>query len=330
MHKGDFLVVNYGHLGDAALSFVFNQNLKRFFLDCNIFSIVSKSNIEFFEKFDSSLSKVFLYDENYGFKDDSLKSLNINTVIFLRGASKKTYCDIFTLLKKIFPKATFIGMIKEEDEKEPFDDCYLEREKNISILKQIFNFVKFLTGKQEIIIPRITIKYDYGLKDNIIKKFDNNNPIIYVNLSAGNKKNIWDYIRRNLSAKKYYKLIKILLKKKYNIITTASLEDCKKAKFIKDSFKEFKNFMFLDTNTISELVFCINSSDVIVSPETAVVHIASLLNKPIVGLYISKKRITEWPPFSEKFRCVLPKFEGYLKNIKIEEIIKNIDVLLNN
>ena len=117
MHKGDFLVVNYGHLGDAALSFVFNQNLKRFFLDCNIFSIVSKSNIEFFEKFDSSLSKVFLYDENYGFKDDSLKSLNINTVIFLRGASKKTYCDIFTLLKKIFPKATFIGMIKEEDEK---------------------------------------------------------------------------------------------------------------------------------------------------------------------------------------------------------------------
>jgi ADP-heptose:LPS heptosyltransferase len=79
-----------------------------------------------------------------------------------------------------------------------------------------------------------------------------------------------------------------------------------------------------------ELIFCINASDVVLSPETAVIHIASLLNKPIVGLYISKKRITEWPPFSEKFRCVLPKIKGYLNTIKTKEIVKKIDELLIN
>jgi ADP-heptose:LPS heptosyltransferase len=246
MYKGDFLVVNYGHLGDAALSFVFNQNLKRFFPDCNIFSIVSKSNIEFFEKFDCSINKFFLYNENFGFNGEIsvIKSLNINTVFFLRGVSKKPYCDIFKLLKKFFPKTLFVGMIKEEKEKEQFDKYYLEREKNISVLKQIFNFVKFLNGKQDIIIPRITVNNDNGLKDGIIKNFDNGNPIVYVNLSAGSKKNIWNYIRRNLSTRKYFKLIKMLIERKYNIISTASFEDFKKAKIIRDSFKEFKNFVF--------------------------------------------------------------------------------------
>lgn len=311
----NILIVNYGNLGDIACALLVNQNIKNVFPEKKIFSIVSVMNYSLLD-FDCSVDKYFVYHN--GFKNNDIvlmKELKIDCIIFLREITKQPYSTIYKTLKMIFPEAKFIGMLRESDNALGFDYCYVEKEKNISVIEQLKNFVRYLTGKDKVVMPYLDTK-------NLtpVFNFKTNRPIIYLNLSAGHKRKFLNYLRRNLPVHHYKQIIENLIKD-FNVVCTASPEDKKKVYFIKQVFPDNLHLALPETRTFNELLSVINFSDIVITPETSIIHITSLLNKPIIGIYTSKKRADLWTPFSDNYVSILPKIDGLIETVEIEKVV---------
>lgn len=99
---------------------------------------------------------------------------------------------------------------------------------------------------------------------------------ILMNLSAG-------LSTRDFSIDKWKEVIKNL-DSKYNIILTGEKKDYEKINDIIKSLQR-SNVFFVETNSIFELAELIRNSNLLVTPDTSAVHIASCFNTPIVCFF---------------------------------------------
>jgi len=86
------------------------------------------------------------------------------------------------------------------------------------------------------------------------------------------------------------------------------------------------------TKTIYEAAQIVNGLDVLISPDTSFIHIASGLNIPTIGLYWKDPfKYIEWGPKSDKSYFITPKTdESHIKNIDLNEIRNKAFELLEN
>jgi len=86
------------------------------------------------------------------------------------------------------------------------------------------------------------------------------------------------------------------------------------------------------TKNIFEAAEIISKLDLLISPDTSFIHIASGLNIPTIGLYWNtpSKKIM-WGPRSEKSKIIVPKsvYDTNLDNISITKILENTFKLLS-
>ncbi|HEV7814443.1 MAG TPA: glycosyltransferase family 9 protein [Janthinobacterium sp.] len=69
-------------------------------------------------------------------------------------------------------------------------------------------------------------------------------------------------------------------------------------------------FLSFETENIFELASLIRECDVVISPDTAVIHLASVYNKKILGFYINTDNYKWFYPMSEKYRVLLSDKEA--------------------
>jgi ADP-heptose:LPS heptosyltransferase len=68
--------------------------------------------------------------------------------------------------------------------------------------------------------------------------------------------------------------------------------------------------------------FCfVGSASLVISPDTATVHIAAAHGRPIVGLYCERVKIVEWHPLAPDFRLVLSPDEKTINRIPASAVI---------
>jgi ADP-heptose:LPS heptosyltransferase len=68
-------------------------------------------------------------------------------------------------------------------------------------------------------------------------------------------------------------------------------------------------------------------SDLVISPDTSAVHIASAFGRPILGLYPAEEwNFRSWQPVGTRFEIARPK-EGVVRDIGVDDVIDAFDRL---
>jgi ADP-heptose:LPS heptosyltransferase len=130
---------------------------------------------------------------------------------------------------------------------------------------------------------------------------------VHINLSGGNYKSLARYLKRNLSQANYVRIIEGI-RRRYpstNFIITTALEDTGMGERISSDLGS--NVLFYRDTSIQELVSLMKLASMVITPETAVSHIASVLNKRLVTLFFADRQMRDWRPFSDEYRCVIPR-----------------------
>jgi ADP-heptose:LPS heptosyltransferase len=143
---------------------------------------------------------------------------------------------------------------------------------------------------------------------------------ILINLSAGKP-------NRKLSKEKWLKILEVI-PYNLNIIVTAEKIDYEIAEEIANSNQ---NASFIKSKNFDELISLVKYSDIIITSDTSVVHIASAFNKPILAFYNGTTQNTaKFAPLSDvQILISAPEGEDSVEEIKIENIINGVKQIID-
>lgn len=149
--------------------------------------------------------------------------------------------------------------------------------------------------------------------------FDKNRINIVVNHRASTEKRSFSYSELKEILTKLSKL-----DSKVKLYMASMPNEYEKLKNIIEELA-FENIQLLiRTDTIGEFAGIIKYCDMVVSVDTGVVHIASVYDKPIVGVYpFSENSYKLFAPRSSKYEIVRGQKEGYtIEGFSVDEIIE--------
>lgn len=85
------------------------------------------------------------------------------------------------------------------------------------------------------------------------------------------------------------------------------------------------------TESLLDLAALIDNLDLIISPDTSIVHMACAFKKPLVAIYKKNMRLFEiWHPISDCNYVVFSDYEDSLKSINVGDIINKTSKLIKN
>lgn len=147
-------------------------------------------------------------------------------------------------------------------------------------------------------------------KEFVKTTFPERKYLLGINISAGSDARFW-------GVENFRSLLNELSRYDLNILIFTDTKDYDKAqlifekKFIYPAFKDFDKF----AAGILEL-------DMLFSPDTSAIHIASIKRIPVFGLYVKyKTNDMIWSPYNTDFECVITE-EPNLNNVTFKEVKK--------
>lgn len=147
-------------------------------------------------------------------------------------------------------------------------------------------------------------------KEIIDKKFSEKKFLVGINISAGSDARFW-------GVERFKEIVELLKKYDSNILLFSDLKDYDKAKSIIDD-----KFIYPISKDFDKFVAGVLQVDLLFSPDTSVIHIASMKNIPVFGLYVKyKTQDMIWSPYKTDFDCIVTE-ESTLKSIMVEEVKK--------
>lgn len=162
------------------------------------------------------------------------------------------------------------------------------------------------------------------LEDKYISYFDSKKINIVFNFLGSTKK-------RSLKESDIYWLLENIKKIRKDIIvhvlTTPSIYD--QTNVLIDKIKNTQINLLPKTKDVLEAASIIKWADVVLSVDTGIVHIASVYNKPIVGIYTEDKRtMSLFSPRSDIYRIIIGKKKEYLENFDKNEVIISLKEII--
>ncbi len=88
-----------------------------------------------------------------------------------------------------------------------------------------------------------------------------------------------------------------------------------------------ERIQFFPTESIHELIAFMQNALLVITPDTAVVHIASALQRPVVGLYVMRR---EWPPYKTPYRLLISGKDHPVSSIPVEDVVAAVKDLLRS
>ena len=145
---------------------------------------------------------------------------------------------------------------------------------------------------------------------------------ISVNISAGNQK-------RRLPVNKWIKIFTHILKNyDVNIALFATSKESGDAKKIKQIFED-RVFYPLESPNLYYASGIINESDMLLSLDTSLIHLAAALGKPVLGLYNNDKlNHVRYGPYSTISESVISKTE-FIRDIEPSSVIDSFSKLFS-
>ena len=207
-------------------------------------------------------------------------------------------------------------------------DISVPEEKNSHITKRFINILEILGIKE------IQSNYDIKISDEAIKSVKEK--ILeeegIVNLNEKKRVILNPYTaskHRNFNRKNIEKIIEILLKYRENeLYLLGHGENKKEILEIKEKIKD-KRVHYIELNGIQEVIALIKNCELIISPDTSIVHIGVGLDKKVIAVY--RKDIVDnnsilWGPNSDKAIQIFSKEnkDDDINNFDMREIERAI------
>jgi ADP-heptose:LPS heptosyltransferase len=307
------LVVQIGKLGDMILTTPLFQELKSLFPESEISVLASPGNSVIPENL-SVVDFTYKYDKKLLPTIKLVKSLRSKSFDLWIDA-KDEYSSTSKLLKSLSnPKKSF-GF---NFDKNVFDvnlrGCTVgEHRVDINLSP-----VNYLSGEKKSRTVKPFINIPEQDKLNVRQRLEKvTGKKILFNISAGIETREW-------STDNWITVTKNI-QNDTNIILSGLKKDYERINLIIEKSGRDKIY-FIETKTIFEFAQLIKECDLIVTPDTSAVHLASCFNTPIVCLFNS----VEWnrirfSPLSQKQVVVVSDDENSINSITPEEVIKAIN-----
>lgn len=145
-------------------------------------------------------------------------------------------------------------------------------------------------------------------KEIIDQKFPEKKFLVGINISAGSDARFW-------GVEHFKEIVELLKKYDCNILIFTDLKDRDKVKSIID-----EKFIYPVSKDFDKFVAGVLQVDLLFSPDTSAIHIASMKSIPVFGLYVKyKTQDMIWSPYNTDFDCIITE-EPTLKNITVEKV----------
>ena len=310
-HMKKVLIIRLGKIGDIVVtSFVF-EIIKTNYPQIDIYLLTSKSNKGVLE-FNPRLKKVYYSKNNVTLFWNLLKLrfFNFDLLLDFNDNQSTTSSIIFRLLHAKF-KAAY-NFKKYEN---IIDIKITPLRKNES---HIIERTKDFLLQMGIQIDNFKVKPFFylnpSLHTEIKKEKGENEKIVAINLSAGAKIRYWE-------KDKWVELIKLILNEypafKLLLLSTSKDESLRSeihSNLILTRYPVIKNL------TIQHFANYIQISDILITPDTSAVHIASALEIPTIAMYPNfDSNFVSWQPYKIPYRSIKSSVES-VKQISVKEV----------
>jgi heptosyltransferase-1 len=305
------LIIRLGKIGDIVVtSFVF-EIIKSNYPQIDIYLLTLKSNQDVL-KFNPRLKKVFYSKNNVMLFWNllKLKFFNFDLLLDFNDNQSTTSSLIFRFLR-----AKFKAAYNFKNYKNVIDIEINPLAKNES---HIIERTKDFLLQMGIPIDNGKIKPFFYLNPSVytdIKKEKEENEImVAINLSAGAKIRYWE-------KDKWIELLKLILKEypSFKLLLLSTPQDERLRKEIHSTLIQTKQPAFKNL-TIQHFASYIQISDILISPDTSAIHIASALGIPTIAMYPNyESNYVSWQPYKIPFRSIKSGTES-VKQISVKEV----------
>ena len=317
--NSNLLFIRLNRIGDALVTTPLMHEIKNQ-IGCKVFVLADKKN-HFVFRNNPAIDNVIIFEKGFRglFKINKLiKDNKIDAVIDLHDDVSTTVSFLIVLsnvkYKFALRKSNFTIYTHLVDRLDPIQNHVIDRILNIT---KLFN-IKF--KKEEICVKYYPTENENRIANEQIQKMNFSNKfLIGINISAGSRARFW-------GLDNYKSLLKELSGYDVHIIIFCSENDIVLANQIAD-----KKYIYPITKEFGIFAAAIMKLDFLITPDTSVVHIASIKKIPIFGLYV--KYNTDdmiWSPYNCDFEAVVTH-EPTLENMSFKEVkIKLIPFLENH
>ncbi len=160
--------------------------------------------------------------------------------------------------------------------------------------------------------------------DKVDEKIKNQKYEILFNVEGSNK-----FIPDNKIIE-ILKLFDTYISKNIKIISVNRRDKIKKILKV----NKFKNIELLPETSFHDVIYIVKNAEILISPDTSLIHVASIYDKKILGIYPNMEGFVEaWGPESSIYEIVTPKEKtdnfNYLDKIDSKVLLESLKNLIN-
>lgn len=147
--------------------------------------------------------------------------------------------------------------------------------------------------------------------------------ILSVNLSISWQRNYWPIER-------FHELLQEVLLRypAIHVLVLTTPSDSKNGELLRKLLQDERVTTYPSTNDVLEVIAVIKKSWMVLTPDTGIIHMASAVGTPIVGLYVGGQGAAEWRPFGVPYRVVASVLTLPVATIPTSEVLKNLEELI--
>ena len=306
--NSNLLFIRLNRLGDALVTTPLLYEIKNQ-LKCKVYVLADRKN-HFIFKNNPSVDEVFIFEKGLkGFKNFNsiIKQKSIDAVI-------DTHDDVSTTVSLLVALARVNYKFALTKSNSPLFTHTIERidSRSSHIIVRLLKLLEIFN--LEVDTNSARVRYYPSTEDisKAISELKRINPekkfTIGINISAGSGARFW-------GVDNYIKLSKLLSHYNARVILFTSKNEYDFAKEITDEIN-----IYPLTEAFGIFASAIMQLDFLITPDTSVVHIASINRIPVFGLYV--KYNTDdmiWSPYNTDFECIVTE-EPTLKNVSFDEV----------
>lgn len=315
------LIVQIGRIGDMILTTPMFRAIHQKFPDSEIHILASRKNFEITDGH-SQIAKTLIFDK---------QPLQILPLLWqIRREKYDLWIDPkdhfsreSSLLAKLSGAKKKIGFNDEKNNVFDVQIPFGNKNENLHIAEINLRSLSVLgiSGQQNL-LPELTLKPDsVKFADDFLAEIGTKSKIC-VNISAGQTTRFWQ-------KEQWKELISVLSQKKSGIILTFSPSDREIAEEIASVSSAVRLF---PSRSISDVIALLKNVDLVISPDTSIVHIASAWNKPIVALFPNIGwNFSKFAPLSERQKVIMPeKTDAMIAEIESKPVIQAVEMMIDS
>ncbi len=306
----NFIIVQFGRIGDMILLTPLFNRIKHLFPNANIDLLAGRHNNKIVIN-NPNLNNIFIYEKTPLKFISLINQLRKNRYDFLIDP-KDHYSRESHLFAKLIKAKNKIGF--NSNGKKTINQTIPSQEENEGkhYIERILQPLYFLDYTKEVELPKpelflfneSEIYFNEFLKKNIIDDY------IVLNISASRKSKMW-------KSHKWIDFLENTNFGKFKIILVNSPTEKEASTAIKEKCPYVNLF---PSRSIQDVVSVINRATLVISPDTAIVHIAAAFDKPLFALYNGLENFYTkfYPLCSEKCIIKANSKEDSIENIPTE------------